>query len=43
MDMKASKKLGLKERYNLMTRDLAWTPTYQAVKDVLTLPSMSPP
>ena len=34
MDMKASKKLGLKERYNLMTRDLAWTPTYQAVKDV---------
>ena len=26
MDMKASKKLGLKERYNLMTRDLAWTP-----------------
>src|SRR5574337_1850016 len=34
MDMKASKKLGLKERYNLLTRDLAWTPTYQAMKDV---------
>jgi phenol hydroxylase P3 protein len=34
MDMKVSKKLGLKERYNLMTRDLAWTPTYQAVQDV---------
>ena len=34
MDMKVNKKLGLKERYNLMTRDLAWTPTYQAVKDV---------
>ncbi|HRM94901.1 MAG TPA: phenol 2-monooxygenase, partial [Alicycliphilus sp.] len=34
MDMKATKKLGLKERYNLMTRDLAWNPSYQAVKDV---------
>jgi len=34
MDMKVNKKLGLKERYSLMTRDLAWTPTYQAVKDV---------
>jgi phenol hydroxylase P3 protein len=34
MDMKVAKKLGLKDRYNLMTRDLAWTPTYQAVKDV---------
>ena len=34
MDMKVNKKLGLKERYNLMTRDLAWTPTYQALKDV---------
>ena len=34
MDMKVTKKLGLKDRYNLMTRDLAWTPTYQAVKDV---------
>ena len=25
MDMKVNKKLGLKERYSLMTRDLAWT------------------
>jgi len=30
MDMKASKKkLGLKERYRLMTRDLGWETTYQ--------------
>ena len=29
MDMIAKKKLGLKERYHLMTRDLAWEPTYQ--------------
>ncbi|MBL8403073.1 MAG: phenol 2-monooxygenase, partial [Dechloromonas sp.] len=34
MDMKASKKLGLKERYALMTRDLAWDTTYQKPADV---------
>jgi len=28
MDMKIAKKLGLKERYALMTRDLAWDTTY---------------
>ena len=36
MDMKVKKKLNLKERYNLMTRDLAWTPTYQGVREVFT-------
>ncbi len=31
MDMKvAQKKLGLKERYRLLTRDLGWTPSYQS-------------
>ena len=31
MDMKvAKKKLGLKERYRTMTRDLGWTPSYQS-------------
>ena len=34
MDMKASKKLGLKERYTLMTRDLAWDTTYQPMDKV---------
>ena len=34
MDMKVTKKLNLKDRYNLLTRDLDWTPTYQAVRDV---------
>lgn len=34
MDMKVNKKLGLKERYNRMTRDLNWTPTYQSIKDI---------
>lgn len=34
MDMIVKKKLSLKERYNLMTRDLDWTPTYQKPEDV---------
>ena len=34
MDMKVAKKLGLKERYALMTRDLAWDTTYQKTEDV---------
>jgi phenol/toluene 2-monooxygenase (NADH) P3/A3 len=34
MDMKVAKKLGLKERYALLTRDLDWTTTYQKPKDV---------
>ena len=35
MDMKtAPKKLGLKERYSLMTRDLAWDTTYQPMDQV---------
>ena len=30
MDMKAAKKkLGLKEKYRLLTRDLGWEPSYQ--------------
>ena len=41
MDMKVAKKLGLKDRYNLMTRDLEWTPTYQAVQGNLTAASTS--
>jgi len=39
MDMKVGKKLGLKERYGLMTRDLDWTPSYQAPDKVF--PQMS--
>ncbi|KRB83911.1 phenol 2-monooxygenase [Sphingomonas sp. Root710] len=35
MDIAATKKkLGLKERYTLMTRGLGWEPTYQAIDDV---------
>ncbi len=34
MDMKVAKKLGLKERYSLMTRDLAWDTTYQPMDKV---------
>lgn len=34
MDMKVNKKLGLKERYALMTRDLAWDTTYQPMDKV---------
>ncbi len=34
MDMKVTKKLGLKERYTMMTRDLAWETTYQPMDKV---------
>lgn len=35
MDMKVSKKkLGLKEKYKLLTRDLGWEPTYQKKDDI---------
>jgi phenol hydroxylase P3 protein len=35
MDMKVSKKkLGLKEKYKLMTRDLGWEPTYHSKEEV---------
>jgi len=35
MDMKvAKKKLGMKERYRALTRDLGWEPSYQS-KDAL--------
>ena len=34
MDIKASKKLGLKERYTMMTRDLAWDTTFQPMDEV---------
>jgi len=34
MDMKVKKKLGLKERYSLMTRDLGWDTTYQPMDKV---------
>src|SRR5574343_855212 len=34
MDMKVAKKLGLKERYTLMTRDLAWETSYQPMDKV---------
>jgi phenol hydroxylase P3 protein len=34
MDMKVSKKLGLKERYTMMTRDLGWDTTYQPMDKV---------
>ena len=35
MDMKvAKKKLGTKEKYRLMTRDLGWETTYQTKEDV---------
>ena len=35
MDMQASKKkLGLKEKYQAMTRGLGWETTYQAMEDV---------
>ena len=35
MDMKAAKKkLGLKERYAVMTRGLDWTPSYQKMEDI---------
>ena len=34
MDMNVKKKLGLKERYHLMTRDLAWDATYQKEEDI---------
>jgi phenol hydroxylase P3 protein len=34
MDMKVKKKLGLKERYSLMTRGLGWDTTYQPMDKV---------
>ena len=34
MDMKVAKKLGLKERYSLMTRDLAWDTTFHTTEEV---------
>ena len=34
MDMKVKKKLGLKERYGLMTRGLGWDTTYQPMNKV---------
>ncbi|AYH43766.1 aromatic/alkene/methane monooxygenase hydroxylase/oxygenase subunit alpha [Azoarcus sp. DN11] len=35
MDMQvAKKKLGLKERYQVMTRGLDWTPSYQKMEDI---------
>ena len=35
MDMQvAKKKLGLKERYAVMTRGLDWTPSYQKMEDI---------
>ncbi|MFZ2870775.1 YHS domain-containing protein [Zavarzinia sp.] len=35
MDMKApEKKLGIKEKYRLLTRDLAWQPTYRSEKEI---------
>ncbi|WP_341649771.1 aromatic/alkene/methane monooxygenase hydroxylase/oxygenase subunit alpha [Thauera humireducens] len=35
MDMQvAKKKLGLKERYAVMTRGLDWTPSYQKIEDI---------
>jgi len=34
MDMNVKKKLGLKERYHLMTRDLAWDATYQKEEEI---------
>ncbi len=34
MDIKVAKKLGLKERYTLMTRDLAWDTTYQPMEKI---------
>jgi len=37
MDMLARKKLGMKERYNYMTRDLGWTPSYEKHEDIYPL------
>ena len=34
MDMNVKKKLGLKEKYHLMTRDLSWEPSYQKEDDI---------
>jgi phenol hydroxylase P3 protein len=34
MDMQVKKKLGLKEKYALMTRDLGWETTYESMDDV---------
>lgn len=35
MDMKVpAEKLGLTEKYHLLTRDLAWDPSYQGIKDI---------
>ncbi len=34
MDMRAAKKLSLKERYRLATRDLDWKPSYQKMEDI---------
>ena len=40
MDIAVSKKkLGLKERYTLMTRGLGWEPSYQAIDDVFPMDS----
>ena len=37
MDMQVKKKLGLKEKYALMTRNLGWEPTYEKREDVYPL------
>ena len=38
MDQKASrKKLGLKERYRIQTRDLGWEPSYRSAGGVIPL------
>ncbi|MCK9515430.1 MAG: aromatic/alkene/methane monooxygenase hydroxylase/oxygenase subunit alpha [Ottowia sp.] len=34
MDTKVKTRLNLRERYNLMTRDLDWEPSYQSIKDI---------
>jgi len=34
MDMRVKKKLGIKERYTVMTRDLGWETTFQPMDDV---------
>ncbi len=35
----SKKKLGLKERYTLMTRGLGWEPSYQAIDDIFPMDS----
>jgi phenol hydroxylase P3 protein len=34
MDMSVKRKLGLKEKYHLMTRDLSWDPSYQKEDEI---------